>query len=603
MSSPLTNPSEIARETLKTLALRKTPPTPVNYSKIYAEIGGLPVEENDGVLLILKSVAETLSKQSGKSALVGNSLRKSLSNKDWKSYLAELEKILPSTKEGQMVVSWAELIRDMLRQLETPHKGLTITRKKEGLETVLTRFAANSDTLFEKLNGLVRSWTTTPTSVAVAAEMQGEEIAAAPALAAAPPLANANATTPSTSVSVADASGDVHAQLRELLAQTLESTLSSQPEFAAEVKTISEQIRAATDHEQIVVLAKQLRQFWIRVELRGGDKAKIQEGLIRLLRLLVENVGELVEDEEWLHGQITTLQGIVDNPIDKHVIADAERSLRDALIKQSMLKKSLTDAKTTLKSLMTTFIDRLGDLTESTGEYHSKIAVYSQKIGTADNITQLSHLLDDIMQDTRVIQASALRSHEELLETRQRVQESEAKIKQLEQELEQISEKVREDQLTGALNRRGLDEAYDREATRAQRTNSPICIALLDIDNFKRLNDTMGHQAGDQALIHLTTVIKESLRPSDVVARYGGEEFVIVLPDTGLEEAEQTIVRLQRELTKKFFLHSNDRILVTFSAGVAMRGEEESQDDLIGRADIAMYKAKQAGKNQVKVAL
>jgi diguanylate cyclase len=252
---------------------------------------------------------------------------------------------------------------------------------------------------------------------------------------------------------------------------------------------------------------------------------------------------------------------------------------------------------------MTTFIDRLGDLTESTGEYHNKIEVYSQKIVKADNITQLSHLLDDIMQDTRVIQASALRSHEELLETRQRVQEAETKIKQLEQELEQISEKVREDQLTGALNRRGLDEAYARESTRAQRNNSPICVALLDIDNFKRLNDTMGHQAGDQALIHLTTVIKESLRPSDVVARYGGEEFVIVLPDTSIEEAEQTIVRLQRELTKKFFLHGNDRILVTFSAGVALRGEEESQDDLIGRADNAMYKAKQAGKNQVKVAL
>jgi diguanylate cyclase len=189
-----------------------------------------------------------------------------------------------------------------------------------------------------------------------------------------------------------------------------------------------------------------------------------------------------------------------------------------------------------------------------------------------------------------------------LVETRKRVQESEAKIKQLEQELEQVSEKVREDQLTGALNRRGLDEAYEREATRAQRNNAPICVALLDIDNFKRLNDTMGHQAGDQALIHLTTIIKESLRPSDVVARYGGEEFIIVLPDTGIEEAEQTIVRLQRELTKKYFLSGNDRVLVTFSAGVALRGEEESQEDLIGRADSAMYRAKQAGKNQVKVA-
>ncbi len=594
MSNLPTNPSEIARETLKTLALRKTPPTPDNYSKIYAEIGGIPEQEDDGVQLVLQSIAELLAKQSGKPALVGNSLRKSLSSRDWQGYLSELEKVLPVAKDDkQLVVSWSALIRDLLRQLETPHKGLTITRKKEGLETVLKKFSSDSDILFEKVNGLIRSWASTP-ATANSADVPAESVAA---------VTPGKTVSPAGNVPAAPIpDGDLHAQLRELLAQTLESTLSTQPEFAAEVKTISEQIRAATDHEQIVVLAKQLRQFWIRVELRGGDKAKIQEGLIRLLRLLVENVGELVEDEEWLHGQITTLQGIVDNPIDKHVIADAERSLRDALIKQSMLKQSLTDAKTTLKSLMTTFIDRLGDLTESTGEYHSKIESYSQKIGKADNITKLSHLLDDIMQDTRVIQASALRSHEELVETRKRVQESEAKIKQLEQELEQVSEKVREDQLTGALNRRGLDEAYEREATRAQRNNAPICVALLDIDNFKRLNDTMGHQAGDQALIHLTTIIKESLRPSDVVARYGGEEFVIVLPDTGIEEAEQTIVRLQRELTKKYFLSGNDRVLVTFSAGVALRGEEESQEDLIGRADSAMYRAKQAGKNQVKVA-
>jgi diguanylate cyclase len=250
---------------------------------------------------------------------------------------------------------------------------------------------------------------------------------------------------------------------------------------------------------------------------------------------------------------------------------------------------------------MTTFIDRLGDLTTSTGDYHSKIEGYSQKIGTANNITELSHLLNDIMQDTRVIQASALRSHEELLETRQRVQESEEKIKELENALEQVSEKVREDQLTGVLNRRGLDEAFEREATRADRSQTPLCIALLDIDNFKRLNDSLGHLAGDQALIHLTNVIKESLRPSDSVARYGGEEFVIVLPDIDLDQAELTISRLQRELTKKFFLYNDERVLVTFSAGVTLRSPAEEQADVIGRADKAMYQAKQAGKNQVVV--
>lgn len=593
MSNQFTNPSEIARETLKTLALRKTPPTPGNYGKIYAEISGVAEEENDDAQQVLRSIADLLLKQTGKSAAAGHQLKKSLAARDWQNYLAELEKLLPLAKEGgALPPSWSELIRDLLRQLEMPHKGLTVSRKKEGLETVLNRFAGNPETLFEKLNGLVRSWTVTPPSSSGTTEPLTDS----------PPVA-VGASTSATSPSLSSATGvGMDTQLRELLAQTLESTLVTQPEFSAEVSSFTQQIRAATDYDQITRLAKQLRQFWIKMELRGGDKVKIQEGLVRLLRLLVENVGELVEDEEWLHGQIATLRGIVANPIDKHVIADAERSLRDAIIKQSLLKRSLTDAKITLKSLMTTFIDRLGELTESTGEFHHKIEGYSQKIGKTNNITELSHLLDDIMQDTRVIQASALRSHEELLSTRKQVQESEDKIRKLEQELEQVSELVHEDQLTGTLNRRGLDEAFAREATRADRSEASLCVALLDIDNFKRLNDTLGHQAGDHALIHLSSVIKETLRPSDSVARYGGEEFVIILPDTDIANAEFIITRLQRELTKKFFLHENDRILITFSAGIALRAPQEDQENVLGRADKAMYQAKRIGKNLVVVA-
>jgi len=139
----------------------------------------------------------------------------------------------------------------------------------------------------------------------------------------------------------------------------------------------------------------------------------------------------------------------------------------------------------------------------------------------------------------------------------------------------------------------------ERETKRADRAQSPVSIALLDIDNFKRLNDTLGHQAGDSALVHLSNVIKEGLRPSDAIARYGGEEFIIVLPDTGLDEAVETVNRLQRELTKKFFLHKNDRLLVTFSAGVALRAHGEDAEEVIGRADKAMYQAKLAGKNRV----
>jgi diguanylate cyclase len=129
-----------------------------------------------------------------------------------------------------------------------------------------------------------------------------------------------------------------------------------------------------------------------------------------------------------------------------------------------------------------------------------------------------------------------------------------------------------------------------------------MSIALLDIDNFKSLNDTHGHQAGDGALVHLARVIKASIRPTDIVCRYGGEEFVILLPGTGLQDSVMVISRLQRELTKRFFLHDNQRLLITFSAGVAERRTGESRDDAIGRADSAMYVAKRSGKNRVVVA-
>ncbi len=579
------NPSEIARETLKLLAQRKLAPTPDQYAKIFAEISGEATPDSNGAEQVLKRLAEHLL-ASDQSAATGLALKKTLSDENWDQCLKEIEKILPKGSDAQ---AWPGLIKNLLRQIDLPHKGLTVTRKREGVDTVLARFSSKPEVLFEKLHNLIRSWSASP--------MAETLVDAIPAVTEA-----TQAAAPASPALPAGKGSELIVKLAELLAQTLESTISAQPELADEVRQLSAQVRKIRTVEQVSELNQKLRHLWLKVELRGTDKTKIQEGLVRLLRLLVENVSEMVEDEEWLHGQINALSEIISKPLDKHVIADAERSLREAIIKQSLLKKSLTDAKSTLKNLMTTFIDRLSVITTSTGDYHQKIEGYSQKIASTNNLNELGNLLEDIMQDTRVIQASALRSHEELLDTRRQVEEAEARIAQLEQELSEISELVHQDQLTGALNRRGLDEAFERESTRVDRSHAPLCVALLDIDDFKRLNDNMGHQVGDKALVHLCNVIKDTLRPSDAVARYGGEEFVIVLPDIAAEEASGIVERLQRELTRQFFMHENERVLVTFSAGVAQREEAEPQEEVIGRADKAMYQAKRAGKNRVVVA-
>jgi len=177
-----------------------------------------------------------------------------------------------------------------------------------------------------------------------------------------------------------------------------------------------------------------------------------------------------------------------------------------------------------------------------------------------------------------------------------------AKVAELEAELSRVSAALREDALTGALNRRGLDEAVEREASRAQRYRSDLCFAVIDLDNFKNLNDRLGHHAGDEALRHLVGVVRPMLRPSDTIGRYGGEEFVLLLPETPLPDAKMVVERLQRELTRQFFLHNNDKVLITFSAGVACMRPGETGPQALGRADEAMYEAKRQGRNRVLAA-
>lgn len=553
-------PSKIARKTLSTLAARKILPTPENYANIYREISGEP-EINDA------NPAQALDAQP-----------------------------VQSSSDDNLKLAWSGLIRDLLEQIETSHKGITITRKKQGVGTILTKCKNDSNALFTKLQKLIISWK--DTSAHVTDELIPDNLAVDATKDALPSTSANIGNLPNNSI---DASVDVKLveQLRELLAQSIEGMHSNEPELKNELIELAQQIRAASNYDQVTKLNKQLRKLWSKLALRDKDNFLIQEGLMRLFRLLVENVGELVTEDKWLHDQIHHLQEIIERPISKQAIASAERNLRGTIIKQGLLRQNMIDAKTTLKNLMTTFIDRLSEMTDSTGVYHSKMEGYSIKIGQTDNLAELSSILDDIMQDTRIIQASSMRSHEELISTRKQAHIAEERVKQLEQELEQVSELVREDQLTGALNRRGLDEVLDREIKRADRQQTPISIALLDVDNFKQLNDSFGHQTGDQALMHLIQVIKKALRPTDEVARYGGEEFLIILIDTSLEEAMLTITRLQRELTKNLFLHDNKRQLITFSAGVALHSVGEDPELTINRADSAMYKAKRAGKNRV----
>jgi diguanylate cyclase len=390
--------------------------------------------------------------------------------------------------------------------------------------------------------------------------------------------------------------------LVRLLESRLLSPLSHEDDLIQESRVLAGRARTVRNETEFTVLDNDLRRLRERAEARAEETREVRDGLVRLLRLLVDQVSEMVVEDTWITHQLGVVREIMARPVTGEQINEAERFLREVLHRQGSIKRDLRDTKAGLRQMVADFVSQIGTVSSETGEYGRKMEGYAERIRGADDIRALSALLGEILRDTRAMQERAVATHKDMLEARDRARSAETRIQELERELLSVSDKIREDHLTGALNRRGFDEAFERETARARRTGHSLCVALLDLDNFKHVNDRYGHRAGDEALVHLAQVVKATIRPNDIVARYGGEEFLILLPEAALSEAEAVLVRLQRDLTKRFFLHNNERILVTFSAGVTEWAPHEDQAAVIARADAAQYEAKVSGKNRVVTA-
>jgi diguanylate cyclase (GGDEF)-like protein len=154
------------------------------------------------------------------------------------------------------------------------------------------------------------------------------------------------------------------------------------------------------------------------------------------------------------------------------------------------------------------------------------------------------------------------------------------------------------DGLTGVANRRSFNEMLAREYERARRYEHPLSLVMIDLDHLKKINDTYGHQAGDEAIRAIGTVLRQSSRSVDLPARYGGEEFCVLLPNTEIDMAEQLAERLRRLINEVEIPQVG---LISASIGVATFPQHADEPDiLLKRADEALYVAKQAGRNQVK---
>ncbi|NOZ33626.1 MAG: GGDEF domain-containing protein, partial [Alphaproteobacteria bacterium] len=162
-----------------------------------------------------------------------------------------------------------------------------------------------------------------------------------------------------------------------------------------------------------------------------------------------------------------------------------------------------------------------------------------------------------------------------------------------------------QDALTRIANRKCFDERLAREMGIAGRDNTPLTLVMMDIDHFKRFNDTYGHLTGDQVLKLVASTIKSSTRSTDLAARYGGEEFAIIVPACSLEGAVQIAEKVREAVQAKELLKrsTNEKLgRITISGGVAQWRNGESTSEFIERADIALYQAKSNGRNRIEIA-
>jgi diguanylate cyclase len=502
------SPSDIARETLKQLAVRRLSPTPDHYQALYEEIAGMPSS-------------------------------------------------LPFP-EGQL--------RHIQRAM--PAQSLAQRRMQGQLEAAITQ----------------RDWSALQSAFVGYASLGAQ-----------------NTPTPVTTVTIPEHVSvlppDLAGQIRRLI-DTILPTLS---EDDSRVRTLAAELtqQLAKDTASTASLTALLHNFSYRLSFATEEQISIHQGLLTLLQLIFQNISALSPDDAWLRGQAEALMAAATPPLTLRRLDDVQLRLKDVIFKQTEARARQDEAQEHMREMLATFIERLAKMSSSSNHFHGTLELCAQQLERATHIEDIAPVLEQVMAATRAMALDSLLIRDELHEMQQRAAEKHTLITHLQSELDRASAQARHDPLTGSLNRKGLDEALGREIARAQRQESPMCVALLDIDNFKAINDRLGHHSGDAALVHLTEVTRSVMRPQDLLARYGGEEFVLVLPDTTLSQGVEAMMRLQRELTTRFFLQNNEKVLITFSAGVTQLAPGESGDDAVRRADQGMYLAKRAGKNRV----
>ncbi|MEW6707442.1 MAG: diguanylate cyclase [Pseudomonadota bacterium] len=587
-------PAMIAKAALRRLAMSKLEPTPENYARAYAEEAGdaaPPLVPERG-----RPLVERLVHRATDDPALREELGKALLHGQWDV----LQRALERSAEGSaaQAQAWAQLLERIARGLERGGRQWTTGRKKESLQRVLDNSRSDMQRLQQRLRQLVQGWETDTVDEGVDTQPAELDALAAAQEAPAPPAAEPVAAP------VPAGAGTAHWQplVRQLETTVQAALLGGEPRaeaLADELSHLAGRIAAEGATPEIAHAVEAVCQ---RARRLLAHRHHLLDRLSVLCQELAAGLTELSEDESWARGQCEALQARLGDAASVRGVRAATELLMQTRTRQHQLRAERDAARDALKGLITRMLGELGALTEHTGRFHDSVGRYAEVVERADSLESLAGVVREMVEESRTVQSLVSQTQQRLQDEHSRAAELESKVRELEGELRRLSDEVSTDALTQVANRRGLLQAFEVERAKLERDGGELALGLLDIDNFKKLNDSLGHAAGDEALKALSAFVKKSLRPVDVIARYGGEEFVVVLPATPVAEAQQVLTRLQRCLSESLFLHEQQQVFVTFSAGVTAYRMGERIEEALERADEALYEAKRTGKNRTCIA-
>ena len=313
--------------------------------------------------------------------------------------------------------------------------------------------------------------------------------------------------------------------------------------------------------------------------------------IARLLLSFISGLSQSLPAEDSLHKQLNGMAAVIRKEVRISPATELDKDVEDYFGRLILDQKFIDGEKDIVKTMVLEAVETIRAMMESSGNFDVSIGDFTEKIQAAETIQEILKVKDYLVIEMQKVREHSHTLHDELEKHR-------TATETLSKKLEESEARALVDALTNVLNRNAYNLKIGELVHEYKRYKEEWALLVLDIDHFKKFNDTYGHKTGDKVLKSVAATVSNSIRVSDHIFRYGGEEFVVILSRINKETTKTLSEKIRREVERDYFVDGDNELKVTMSIGAAIITPEDTEASLFERADKALYQAKQNGRNQ-----